>query len=547
MPAALAEKAFAAERRLVWLRLAVVTCNVILYFAFLAPRLAGTRPTLAVVVTVLAFSYSLYVLFAEPYRRFPILMTGYFVSSADAVASILWIHATGGFRSPFFLLLYLLAVGAAFRHRTGDAILVSVLCAGSYAGLLAIRGELLPNLVEVAPRILYTFLAAGMGLLFAREVVEQTVARLELAARARAEDARLRLAAIVDSSGDAIIGLTPNGTVESWNARASQTFGWAFSEVEGKPALTLLGPQHWSATNEALDRVRRGEVVDQLETVGVRKDGRAFTLALVASPIRDAGGAVSGIALIGRDMTERKQLEARLVASERMASVGTLAGSVAREINEPLAEVIASVDAVIGRVRDLGGPQERIDELSSVLGEARQGADRVSRVVRDFQVFARPAESATVPVDVRRVLESTLNIARTEIDRRARLVKEYAEVPPVHASESGLGQVLLNLILNVAESIPEGQADRNEIRIATQLRGSDRVAIEVADTGAGIADEPRRSIFDPPPAPDGAASAAPMRLSVCQGIVTLFGGELEVENEARRGSVVRVLLRAARS
>ena len=135
-------------------------------------------------------------------------------------------------------------------------------------------------------------------------------------------------------------------------------------------------------------------------------------------------------------------------------------------------------------------------------------------------------------------------LARTEIDRRARLVKEYSEVPPVHASESGLGQVLLNLVLNVAESIPEGQAHRNEIRIRTQSRGSDRVAIEVADTGAGIADEPRGTLFDP--APDRAASAAPMRLSVCQAIVTLFGGEMEVENEARRGSVFRVLLRAAR-
>src|SRR5689334_10886174 len=231
--AAVAEKAFAAERRLVWLRLAVVTCNVVLYFAFLRRHLEGTHPALAIVVTVLAFAYSLYVLFAEPYRRFPILTTGYFVSSADAVASMLWIHATGGVHSPFFLLLYLLAVGAAFRHRPGEAILVSALCAGAYVGLLAVRGELLANLAEVVPRIVYTFLAAGLGLLMAREVVEQAVGRLELAARARAEDARLRLAAIVDSSGDAILGLTPDATVESWNARASHAFGWRFDEVEG--------------------------------------------------------------------------------------------------------------------------------------------------------------------------------------------------------------------------------------------------------------------------------------------------------------------------
>src|SRR5207249_4773952 len=235
---------------------------------------------------VFGFSYGIYVLVAEPYRRYPVLMAGYFVSMADAVASMLWIDATGGVHSPFYLLLYLLAVGAAFRHRAGDAILATALFAASYVGLLASRGELVGNLADVITRVVYTFLAAGIGLFMAREIVEQAVGRLELAARARAEDARLRLAAIVDSSADAIVGLHPDGTIESWNARAGEVFGWSFEEVQGKPAAILLSPGYWDVATDILQRVRGGEVVQQLEMMGVRKDGRAFALALVASPIR---------------------------------------------------------------------------------------------------------------------------------------------------------------------------------------------------------------------------------------------------------------------
>jgi PAS domain S-box-containing protein len=543
LPEALVEKAFAAERRLAGFRVAVIICNTILYFAFIAHR-PETLPMLALVIVALSFGYALYVLIAEPYRRFPILMTGYFVSTADAVATMAWIHATGGVRSPFFLLLYLLPVGAAFRHSFGEAILASALFAGGYVGLLALRGELVANLAEVTPRIAYTFLAAGIGLLISREIVEQAVGRLELAARARAEDARLRLAAIVDSSGDAIVGLAPDGAVESWNARAGEIFGWTSGEVRDKPAAILLAPGQWHLVADILERVRRGEIVEQVEMVGVRKDGRALNLALVASPIRDAAGGVSGIALVGRDVTERKQLEARLLVSERMASVGTLAAGVAHEINNPLAYVSANLDFVIGELRETGPSlrRKRIEELIEALTEARQGADRVRNVIGDLKTFSRPEEDASSPSDVRHVVESTVNLAWNEIHDRARLVKDFGEVPPVQASESRLGQVLLNLIVNAAQSIPEGQAERNLIRIVTRMGAGGRVAIEVRDTGCGIPDEIRGRIFDPFFTTKPIGIGTGLGLSVCHSIVTLLGGEIEFESEPGRGSVFRVLL-----
>ena len=544
LPAALVEKAFAAERRLGGFRIAVVICNTVLYFAFVARR-PDTLRNLALIVIVLSFAYGLYVLIAEPYRRFPIFKASYFVSTADAVATMAWIHATGGIQSPFFLLLYLLPVGAAFRHGFGEAIVASVLFAAGYTGLLAARGELLANLSEVVPRLVYTFLAAGIGLLIAREIVEQAVGRLELAARARAEDARLRLAAIVDSSGDAIVSLAPDGALESWNARASEVFGWTFDEVHGKPAEILLAPEQWALVADILARVRRGEIVEQVETVGVRKDGRAVSLALVASPIRDAGGGTSGIALIARDVTERKELETRLLVSERMASVGTMAAGVAHEISSPLAYLRANLDAVADRLRELGPSlsRERIDGLTDPLGKARDGADRVGKVVGDLRMFSGLDDDRNRPVDLRRLLDSIVDLAWNEISSRARLVKEYGDVPPVHANESRLAQVLLNLVVNAAQSIPEGQAERNEIRIMTRTGAGGRVAIEIRDTGRGIAQEDRARIFDPFSTNKPAAPG--MGLSVCHSIVTLLGGKIEVDSELGRGSVFRVLLPSA--
>jgi PAS domain S-box-containing protein len=547
LPAALAEKAFAAERRLAVFRLAVVACNTILYFAFIAGR-PGTMPALANGIIVFAFAYTIYVLIGEPHRRYPVLMAGYFVSTADALASMLWIEATGGVQSPFYLLLYLLALGAAYRHKAGEAILATSLFAASYVGLLALRGELSGNLAAVIPRVVYTFLAAGIGLFMAREIVEQAVERLELASRARAEDARLRLAAIVDSSADAIVGLHPDGTIESWNARAGALFGWSFEEIRGQPAAILLSPGYWDVASEILQRVRGGELVEQLETVGVRKDGRAFNLAVVASPIRDAAGGVSGIALIGRDVTERQQIEGRHIAAERLASLGTLAAGIAHEVKDPLSGLTANLELAAGRLGDLepSVPPGKTAELVQALTRAQEGADRVRKAMGDLEIFARPGEEGRCAVDVRRVVESAVNVAGQEIQRRARLVNELGEVPHVEANESQLAQVVLNLLMNAVQSIREGNPDRNEIRIATRRHAQDRVAIEVRDTGSGIAEEIRGRIFHPYFTTKPAGVGTGLGLSVCHTIVTRLGGEIEVESEVGKGSLFRILLPIAR-
>jgi PAS domain S-box-containing protein len=255
------------------------------------------------------------------------------------------------------------------------------------------------------------------------------------------------------------------------------------------------------------------------------------------------------------DVTERKQMHARLLLADRMASVGTLAAGVAHEINNPLAYVLANLGYAheeLAHQVECGPAQPdaapgRLKVIRDALGEARQGADRVRTIVGDLKTFSREAQDPIRPVDVKRVLDSTLNLASGEIRHRARLVKQYGEdVPPVRGNDSRLGQVFLNLLVNAAQAIPsDGDADHHEIRVTTRMAGPGKVAVEVSDTGAGIAPELMGRIFDPffTTKPPGVGTG--LGLSICHNLITAMGGEMHVHSDLGKGTTFQVLLPAA--
>lgn len=266
---------------------------------------------------------------------------------------------------------------------------------------------------------------------------------------------------------------------------------------------------------------------------------------------------------------EARKIQTQLLISERMASLGTLAAGIAHEINNPLAVLIANLDSLqeslTGITKEnppnLSGDargeasqeffsrlENQAPEMSENLRDANEAAERIRVIVRDLKIFSRASdEEKRGSVELHGVLESSIRMASNEVRHRARLVKDYGEIVPVEGQESQLGQVFLNLIVNAAQAIPEGNAAANEIRIVTRMGDAGGVAVEIRDTGAGIPRDILPRIFDPffTTKPTGIGTG--LGLAISRRIITSLGGELSVASEVGKGSVFRILLPAARS
>jgi CheY-like chemotaxis protein len=242
-------------------------------------------------------------------------------------------------------------------------------------------------------------------------------------------------------------------------------------------------------------------------------------------------------------------MQEQLLISDRMASVGTLAAGVAHEINNPLAALVTNLD-LLGRDLDVlereHGLGEHLQDIRAELGDARESAQRMRHIVRDLKIFSRSTdEEHKSAIDVHRVLESSLRMAHNEIRHRARVLRDYRKVPLVEANEARLGQVFLNLVVNAAQAIREGDVEHNQIRVTTRLTEKGLVAVEVRDSGSGIEPENVKRIFDAffTTKPIGVGTG--LGLSICHRIVRALGGDLELESELGKGSAFRVLLPAA--
>ncbi len=269
-----------------------------------------------------------------------------------------------------------------------------------------------------------------------------------------------------------------------------------------------------------------------------------------------AGGSLSAAVSRCRAEAERKELQAKLALADRMVSVGTLAAGVAHELNNPLAYVSANVTYLTEQVAHLAAllaPAARAEaEVADVLAQldeaardAKDGVDRMRVIVRDLRTLSRADDASVGPVDLGPVLDSCVNVAWNELKHRAHLEKDIRHLPTVLGSAGRLGQIFLNLLVNAAQAVPEGQADQHRIRVSARPLGEDRVVIEVSDTGCGIAPEVLPRIFDPffTTKPPGVGTG--LGLSIVHGIVTSMKGEISVESTPGQGSTFRVVLPVA--
>ena len=378
-----------------------------------------------------------------------------------------------------------------------------------------------------------TRLEDGRFLAIARDV---TARRAEEAATRRAEES---FRALLDVLPDMVV-VHRAGLIVYVNATAARCCGYTKpDELLGTRVADLVHPDDRALVQARIGRMVATGAPEGLERERLmRRDGTSFEAEVAALPLV-FDGKPSFLA-VATDATESARLRAQLIQSDRLASVGLLAAGVAHEINNPLAYVLPNLERL---VEGLATPSPDLGGLRDCVRGALDGVRRVQKIVRDLNVFAREARDDGTATDVNAAVDSALLLADGELRFRARVTRELGARSPVRANEGRLVQVLLNLVVNAAHAIPEGDAKAHEVRITTSDAPGE-VRITVRDTGVGIAAENLPRLFDPFFTTKSPGMGSGLGLSVCHSIVASFGGRIEVESVRGAGSAFTVVLPA---
>jgi PAS domain S-box-containing protein len=347
-----------------------------------------------------------------------------------------------------------------------------------------------------------------------------------------AEEARLLLASIVDSSDDAIISRNLNGIITSWNNGAAKLYGYRRDEVINRPFSTLL-PEDESIKLIERENTLLASGVQHVDSRRRCKDGRIIDVSLTVSPIYDYAGQQVGVATVGRDITAQKLAQEALRTSEKLAATGRLAATIAHEINNPL-------EAVMNLLYLIETESDSRDGIRQLASQAQSELSRVAHITRQTLAFYRDS-TKPVTVDMREVVESLLEIYKREIqDKNVAVAVEMEGGLAVDGFAGELRQVFANLIRNAIEAM---QA-KGSIEIRGTQGTNGYVSITVTDSGPGIPPALLDRIFEPFFTTKG-INGTGLGLWVTQGIVQKHGGSISVSSPPRgwgSGAQFEVLL-----
>ena len=366
--------------------------------------------------------------------------------------------------------------------------------------------------------------------------------------RREAEIANARLAAIVQSSDDAIVSKGLDGTIMSWNEGAERIFGYAAAEVIGSSILRLIPPERHEEERRVIERVSRGERIARIETERIGKGGARITIELSVSPVRDRSGKIVGAASIKRDVTERRRAEQQLRQAAKMEAIGRVAGGLAHDFNNQLHALRGFADFV---ARDPNlGPTARED-----LHQVQRAGDRMASLTRQLLAFSRRQVLTPETVDLDNAVSEMQPMLQRLIGSNIEMRVERAPgIKWVQVDPAQLLQVVMNLAINARDAMPGG--GRLDVRTGTRalgpadralieefdLRPGDYAVLSVSDSGVGIDPADLAQIFEPFFTTKGIGEGTGLGLPTVHGIVTQSHGAIEVQSTPGEGATFTIYL-----
>ena len=367
--------------------------------------------------------------------------------------------------------------------------------------------------------------------------------------------AALHLAAIVESSDDAIVSKDLNGTITSWNRAAERMFGYSEFEAIGRSIRMLMPSERQQEEDEVFARMRAGEVVDQFETVRVRKDGSRIEVSLTLSPIRDADGAIVGVSKIARDVTDRKRIESALATAESDRARALEEAHDANRLKDDFLatlshELRTPLNAILGYARMLRARTIAADRRDAALETVERNARALAQIVDDVldmsRIVAGKLAMHVQPVVLSRLVDES--VATVLPAAQAKGVTIFARVAPdvqtIVADPDRMQQVLWNLLSNAVKFTSRGGRITVEAR---RIHGE--VELIVTDTGEGIPREFLPFVFDRFRQADnhiaGVRRGLGIGLAIVRHIVEMHGGMIEAASDGPgKGATFRARLPA---
>ncbi len=365
--------------------------------------------------------------------------------------------------------------------------------------------------------------------------------------RRHAEEQIREQAALLDEARDAISVRDLDHRIRFWSKGAERVYGWTAAEAIGRDTPFLL-----KADPAQLEEARR-TILEKGSWIGesrlVRKDGQPVLIEARWNLIRDSRGSPKAILVIGTDVTETKKVEAQLLRTQRLDSIGTLAGGIAHDLNNVLAPILMSIEILKRSTTD-----ERSRRLFATLEtSAQRGADMVKQIL----TFARGVEGERMLLQPRHLVKDIEKMAGETFPKTIKVhTKAASDLWSVSGDATQLHQVLLNLVVNARDAMPDGgvltiaaanvELDGDYSRLNVDAKPGPYVMLSVTDTGTGIAPAVVEKIFEPFFTTKEVGKGTGLGLSTTHAIVKSHGGFVHVYSELGKGSVFKVYLPASR-